>query len=603
MSSGNARPDDDLLLRAALGELSEEEATRLAQCLAECPDGDLVAAEYRQSLQEFKEFYQGEFQQSVPEPPHAWRGFYGKLAAQRQHPFTLGARLRAVWGGWTHQPSLAWVAAVTCMVVAALLIGTRLNHAPRVSAHEVLERAAAAEEQAEEALHVFSGAVVCQTLEVRVGARRLTRTVYRDVARHRQVDRWSARDGGPLRQDAQPPLATELAGRFKSARLNWSDPLSPVSIQTWLGGRAKLDQAQETVREEDGVYTITLRTPASAPAPQNVVTETDFVVRMTDYHPVAARFQFSSDADEVDLTETRYEIHPVQSLEASVRSELDAPLAHQPAGAVKEPATVASEPDTTPESIENVEIRALYALHQRRADLGGETEVKRTADGVTVSGVVVSRRRKQELVAALRLIPGIRTDIETAEQAAARQTGTTTTAPQSAAAIELPALEKALVENFPEQGARDAFVLETIECSQQALVRGFALQRLLRTAPARGGTALSPEVRREWREMATEHRRDMETQLDRLFDRMTPLAGAVTAQPDRIPRAASWAETEAEVTRDLQALDKLVTRLMSASAGPVEERDPATLIRQYQDLGSRIRARIARLREEPDEHN
>lgn len=599
MSSGNARPDDDLLLRAALGELSEEESARLAQYLAECPDGDPVVAEYRRSLQEFKEFYQGEFQRSVPEPPHAWRGFYGRLAAQQQHSFTLPARLRTLWGAWPRQPSLAWLAAGACVVVAALLVGTRLNHAPGVSAHEVLERAAAAEQQA---LHRSSGAAICQTLEVRVGARHLTRTVYRDVARHRQVDRWSARDGAPLREDAQPPLAKELAGRFETARLNWSDPLSPVSIRTWLGGRAKLDRAVETVREEDGVYTVTSRTPRSAPADENVVTEADFVVRAADYHPVAARFQFSAGATEVDLTETRYEIYPVASLEASVRSELDAPLAHQPANAVKQPATVAGEPDVVPEGIESVEIRALYALHQRRGDLGGETEVKRTGDGVLVSGVVVSDRRKQELEAALRLVPGVRTGIETAEQAAARQNQTTAAVPQPAAATELPALEKALAETFPEQGARDAFVLETIECSQQALVRGFALQRLLRAAPV-PGVALTPEARREWRAMAVEHRRNLETLIDRLFARMTLLAGAVTVQPDQIPAAASWAETEAELTRDLQALDKLVTRMMSASAGSAEERDPPTLIRQYQYLGGRIRVRIARLRAEPDERN
>jgi len=216
---------------------------------------------------------------------------------------------------------------------------------------------------------------------------------------------------------------------------------------------------------------------------------------------------------------------------------------------------------------------------------------------------VASDGRKQELLSALRQLPRVRAEIETVEQAAAHQARAMPGAmpnamdPPTGTESKGPALRKMLAERFPDQATRDALVLAAIEYSQQALVHGFALQRLMENYSAATSSTLSLETRREWRTMVVEHQRDLRIQVEGLLERMTPLTGDVSAE-DRLPPAGSWPEEQSALTRDLQRMDKIVGRLMSGGKTGEVERDPASVVGEFQSLGARIRARMGRLSKE-----
>jgi len=581
MSERNGHPLPEELLQLALGDLGADATGRVQAHIAECPECLTQVEEFRETDHEFSTYYHSDFKLSIPPPPREWLGFRSALRDQVSVQSTAGARLKSYLASYTRMPRLARAMTLACAMALVVVAVVRLTQAPVVSAGEILRRAITAER---DSLKKVTRAAVYQKLRVRVGRTTLTRVVFRDVEHHRQVDRWTAID------QAATPLAVvpDLPNEFQAAKLDWDDPLSPESMQGWLADREKRGQARQEVREEAGALTVISR-ESTAP-----VIEAQFVVRSNDYHPISASYRFQGRADDVEFTEVAYEVRGLDTLEASIRAELSIG-SDAPRSGLASPAEPPTTGNAMSSNLKEVEVEALYALHRHNADLGGETEVTRLEGSVKVVGVVVSGQRKTELRAALAHLPDLHVELYTAQEAADSQAREIAAAPDSASApgTGVPALRDALAARFPDQISRDAFVLQVLESSQQALAHGFALNRLARLHSVETVNAPSRVARSEVLTMWADHLKALRNDLDSLSERLAPVAGAVQ-MPGVLPSTSDalqpWQES---LVADLQKLNRIVNLLVSSSEG--DQAQTGALLREYQELAGRLRGDVARL--------
>jgi hypothetical protein len=581
MSTQDWHPDSEALFRACFGELPPQQAAKVQEHIGACQQCRTEFDEIRNTVAEFTVFYQTEYQSSVPPPPGAWLGFRSALRAEAAKRNRLWQRLRS----FASFPRLVPAVGVACALLLAITAVLRLHEVPAASAKEVLDRAEAF--QVQRLAHVGQAAVF-QKMQVRVGRTTLTRTVYRDIGRRRQVDRWAEQEGAGMPLTAQPAIATELARDFKAERLDWDDPLSAASIRTWFTSRAGGHHVEDSVRRAEGYFTLT-----SLAAGQSL-TEARFVLREADYHPVSARLRFRDRPSEVVLTELAYEVRTFDSLDPTTRAQLSEPHA------IEAVPGVAVKPQAAAPDLNELELETWYALHRHDADLGGEAQVQRTTGGIAVKGLVASDERREELRAALRGVPGVRIELQTVAEATAQQSRTLASAVevQERTPGHTGALQDLLLARFPEQQSRDSFVLATLEAAQHALARGFALERLAARYPARVEAELSSEARGYLRTMIVEHERALRQHCGALFERLDSLAGPSGEEPEAAAPApaVSWQEVQAQLLRDLQRMDKLVIALVSDSS--VEPDGQAALIREYHECSARIRASLRQAAEE-----
>jgi hypothetical protein len=150
-----------------------------------------------------------------------------------------------------------------------------------------------------------------------------------------------------------------------------------------------------------------------------------------------------------------------------------------------------------------------------------------------------------------------------------------------------------LTARFPDQAARDSFVLDVLDRSQQALAHGFALNRLAARYQPATVAALSREARSEIQTMSADHLRALRKDLDSLFERLAPLAGGVQTPPAPDANSGSRQAEQASLVPDLQKLDRIVTRLVSGSEGA--ESDAGPLVHEYQEIARRLRQEVDRI--------
>ena len=125
---------------------------------------------------------------------------------------------------------------VSGIVIFAIMIFmfTRFWQVPKVSANQLLENARTSEIRS---LNRVAKVVVYQKVRIRMGSQDMTRTIYRDLAGKRQVDRLdlassdgeAASKGGspsvvPSHSNAKPVVETELQQIFKDGPLQLGRP-------------------------------------------------------------------------------------------------------------------------------------------------------------------------------------------------------------------------------------------------------------------------------------------------------------------------------------------------------------------------------------------
>jgi len=231
--------------------------------------------------------------------------------------------------------------------------------------------------------------IVHQRIAIHIAGRALQRDIYRDI-------------DGRRRPKSQPIDNDErvLKAKLEEAGLDWNDPLSSANFQAWhdrvVGER---DHVEKTGRD-----LLTLTTTATA----GPVLSESLTVRLSDLHSVARTLRFR-DQDNIEIAELSYDVVPWGPVSegwfepvASPLSSIGHPtsslqLLHGPA--------ILSEDD-----LDIARLDVLLALQEIHADTE-RLQVSQTDGGITVTGIVDSDNRKQQIADRLRMIPNVTVNI------------------------------------------------------------------------------------------------------------------------------------------------------------------------------------------------
>ncbi len=195
-----------------------------------------------------------------------------------------------------------------------------------------------------------------------------------------------------------------------TAGLDWDEPLSASGYQNW--------HDRQRVREDHIVRAGRHLLKLTTIAPQGPVAEQSLTVRDTDFHPVERTLSLR-DSGTVEIAEVDFKLLPWSAVDAGVFE----PLETMPTSLASSPARVLPFP-RLPEvlsegQIDEAELGARLMLNQLHADTGEDIQIRRSAQGVTVEGVVETEGRKSELKTRLQLVPHVTLAIRSAEEAAA----------------------------------------------------------------------------------------------------------------------------------------------------------------------------------------
>src|SRR6266851_1809424 len=172
-SNNHGHPSEDELLLYVDGELAPKVATNLRAHLEACWSCRVRTEKIEEAISTFIDYRNQVLKPLAEPPPHDWRGFDGKLrnlASQAGKP-SMFANVRGTLGRIFSAPNLSLnvrvlMRAVAVTVIVALLAAVliRFNRTSIVSASEILQRVASAEQHE---IANTEQAVVYQKLQVR----------------------------------------------------------------------------------------------------------------------------------------------------------------------------------------------------------------------------------------------------------------------------------------------------------------------------------------------------------------------------------------------------------------------------------------------------
>jgi hypothetical protein len=223
----------------------------------------------------------------------------------------------------------------------------------------------------------------------------IDRSIYRDLQGKRKAKRIHLNG-----------TEEQLKSRLTEAGLDWDEPLSASGYQNW--------HDHQHVRQDHiaraGAHLLRLTTTV----PEGVVAEQSLTVRDTDFHPVQRTVALRNSGT-VEIAEVDFKILPWSAVNPNAFESLE--VATSPV--VSDSARVLSFPHLsealTEEQIDGAELGARLMLNRLHADNGTPIELHRNAQGVIVSGIVGTEKRRQELQAGLRSIPHVTVAIQSDE--------------------------------------------------------------------------------------------------------------------------------------------------------------------------------------------
>jgi hypothetical protein len=230
---------------------------------------------------------------------------------------------------------------------------------------------------------------VHQRVAIHIAGRALQRDIYRDI-------------DGRRRPKAQPIDNDErvLRAKLEDAGLDWNDPLSSASFQSWhdhaIGERDHVEKA--------GNNLLTVTTTASA----GPVLSESLTVRMSDLHPVARTMRFR-DQGNIEIAELSYDVVPWGPVSESWFEPAVGPL-----GSIDPPhpliPLLPGSARLSEADIDIARLDVLLALQELQADTE-RLQISQIAGGIAVTGIVDSETRKREIVNRLRMIPNVTANI------------------------------------------------------------------------------------------------------------------------------------------------------------------------------------------------
>jgi len=351
------------------------------------------------------------------------------------------------------KPILASAAVILVASVVLFFIWQRSM--PSVSASELLQRAEASDSDSS---RTGAPGVIYQKVRIRTAHASIERDFYRD------------REGRRLpRSEAVAAEFTPLKAQLNVAGVNWDDPLSASSYKAWHDKQRH--ESDEVRRSGNSLLTVTTK------ASGGIVVEESLTVRQEDFHPVERTVELP-DVGRVEIVEINY---TVLSWNA-VNADLFEPLAATTAPTPLSNTAIAPLPPSLPTATQllQAELQARVALHTLNADLGEEIDVSNSSkNSVVVQGLIDTVERKEQLASALNGIRYVKVQLKTVEESTSAQPATDAIPATTATLVSgSPALQEALIQNFPNPDDRKGYVDRVLELSDGTLAHAWALRRL-----------------------------------------------------------------------------------------------------------------------------
>jgi hypothetical protein len=652
-------PTDEELVLWLDGELGARRAAKVRGHLESCWDCRGRREQIESSILAFVNYRKAALADSAELPPPARLGFERKLSqlAEESGSRPWHSYWRGLLAGWrAFQPGRAVKLAAAAAAAVALLLFVFRPFAERpVSAQELLQRAEQAEARQ---LKQVAAPVIYQKLKISRAVAAQTPAApasfiwetWNDTTHRRFRQRVEDRDGsrfiglaaaglnGP-RADA-PALLNEIEQVMRANRMDARRPLSAASFAAWRAGVAQRQEEVSQTALPDGEQALTLTATVPGEVAVNQIIKAELVVRARDWRPVAERLKVQGRGQTLDyeLIEAAADVVALDVVKAAIFADPEpapTPLAVAPAPAatLAPPTTPAPAPTALPDAAEltAAEIEARHALHRAKADLGEQLEIVRETTGVVVRGLVETAERKVEVAEALRGLPLVSAELQTADEAARAATRKLAAAPathavshpdqsNSAASTEIVinepttatgnALQQRLTRHFAGRGAMSQeeqkaasvkaarWSSAAISASEAALAEAWALRRLAeRYAPGRAGE-MTPTSAGRLDELVRDHARELAAHARRLRGLLEPTLTSLArdgapAAPSPSPSAASggghWSSHALAAFSVVAEVDRLTHRLL-AEAGLTEEGADAALRRLLAALPQMERA-------------
>jgi hypothetical protein len=552
-------PNEDLLFAAFNAEISESESNRIRRHLDECWECAARWESWSQARADYM-LYKRDADENMPAPPAGWSSFQANLRALSSelraehcplfHDITRGG-FRDHWRRWTLVGATALAAAVLLGVLLRTPSSPTLV-AGRLTASDLLARAESKEQSAPTAQ------IVHQKLSVRHKNRNATVDVWRGSAHPHPA--------------AYSGDASVHSGLEKALAANHMDPQHPLSAAAFGAWRKSVAAPRDNVTQSNDQSSWTLTTHDQAARTPGAMLAASLTVRTSDWHPVEVRLMLESDqeSDEYDLAEISYEVLP---------AEPDAPAAPLPPTATAEPTAIPTLPPLpSEEELNDAEMQVRLALNQAGADLGEAVDVQRTQRQIRLTGLVSSDQIKKRLVASFTGNPLVSIELQTFEEAMARdnQAQPLTGAPQHEIVSAQPPMQDYVTRHFASnRTAVEHFLNNSVTLSDGALSHAWALRRLAQRYTPSEIAKLSPKSRGSLEALIRGHVAEIRKQVDGELTLLKPvLAGAVqdasSSSEDRTPSITEWPAMAESVFDSVQRVDRLVRGLFAGAGLPMD---------------------------------
>lgn len=539
---------DEQLLRLADRELSQAEANRAQRHLDDCWTCRARAAQWQECVEGFIAWR--ERKASLADPPAAWAGFQGRLAAQAR---TLPAKAAPPFSR-----SLPFAYALAAALLVACVATVVLRPARLAPANELLERAQSREQAA---VRSILRPVVHQRIRIQRGPATAT------------AEYWREPDGRILREtwsDGSGPLPGQFRSLYERHRLDARNPLSPANHSRW---RESLSTKDEQVTADDRRRLIRIRTTNRSAKAGEIHTAT-LSLRQTDLHPMeqAYRVRTESGDEEYKLAELAFEVLPAEQVMPTLFPALPAPAIRDTSTMSAAPAEPAAPSDG---QLETAEALVRQALHDVEADRREVPDVVRNGTTIVVRALADTPERAQELTAALAGIPYTTPEVATA--APASQGVETLPAVEAAHVFtSTPPFAQALREYAGGLDPANNLLNEIRDALRPMRVEALALRRLARRYPDADRIRLAPQARQMVDQLFAGHTAAIRNGLTRLDPLLLPLLAKLAAHAgDGHPKSPALPERQDLVERlatSLTTLEETLGRMFDTN---VLDRPPA----------------------------
>ncbi len=459
-------PSAGELLLFVEGELDGRAASSVRRHLRDCWECRARSQDLTEGIRAFVSARRDVLVPSLPQPPSTRSQFSNRLARESEPTRLQGvaAMFRLV------RPSRpAWTMSAVPAGLAAVLFFLSITQPPTMTAGEFL-------------MHVRT-------------ARAGVTVPANHVVRHRVVIRrgnWQTEKEIVRGTRDEPDRDLPIEGP-----VDWDDPMDPTDFERW--------RATTTVSRDDVHETQETMTLATTPEGGSIRLAS-LTVRRSDWRPVAKHVVFA-DLTSLDIEEISYAVEPESLPEVLTVTPTPQPL--RPI----EPASVATPILPMEDDLERSEIRVREALHSLEADRRELPMLERDSRGISVSALVETENRGEQLRSVLQAIPYVTVHIRNVNQpleSEIKESSAQVTTVKAPIIATEPPLAEELWEHLGGLDAANNY-LELVRKSYfQALSDALALRRLAERYPADQRDTLPADVRERVDRLAADYILDIQ---------------------------------------------------------------------------------------------